>query len=285
MKKIILLLISIVCVHTLVNAQQQASCCSVSKTSHTGMAVFSSDAAFRRAHKSPHAYTHVNAKGSMIEYNTADGKKANAYLIKSASPSTKYVFLIHEWWGLNDYIKKNADNLYTDLGGKVNIIALDLYDGKVTSNKDTAGVYMGGVSTVRIESILNGASAFAGDKAEIISMGWCFGGGWALQSSILAGDKSKGTIIYYGMPEKDPAKLKSLKGDVLGIFSTKDKWITPEIVAQFDKDLTAAGKKHVFKNFDAEHAFANPSNPQYNKVFTEEAWGMSVAFIKKAFVL
>lgn len=285
MKKIILLITFILCAQVFVYAQQQASCCAVSAANHTGMAVFSSNAAFRKAHKSPKAFTHTDTKGSMIEFYATDGKKANAYLIKSALPSTKYVFLIHEWWGLNDYIKKDADKLYTDLGGKVNVIALDLYDGKVTSNRDTAAAYMSSANTVRIESILKGAYTFAGDKAEIISMGWCFGGGWALQSSILAGEKSKGTIMYYGMTEKDPAKLAALKGDVLGIFGTKDKWINPEMVAAFDKDLTAAGKKHVIKNFDADHAFANPSNPQFNKAFTAEAWGLSVAFIKKAFVL
>lgn len=281
MKKIILLLASLTFLSTILSAQQN-SCCKVSTASHTGMAQFSSNAAFRKAHKSPKSFTLVNAKGSMIQFDATDGKKANAYLVKASSASNKYVFVIHEWWGLNDYIKQDADKMYADLGGKVNVVALDLYDGKVTTNRDSAAVYMSSASTTRITAILNGAFAFAGSKAEIVSMGWCFGGGWALQSSILAGDKSKGTIMYYGMTEKDPAKLAALKGDVLGIFGTKDKWINPEMVAAFDKDLTTAGKKHTLKSFDADHAFANPSNPQFNKAFTEEAWGMSVAFIKKA---
>jgi len=284
MKKIILLVTSVIFLGV-TSFAQQSSCCKVTTASNTGMSLFSSDAAFRKAHKSPKAFTLVNAKGGMIQFDAADGKKANAYVIKASSPTNKYVFVIHEWWGLNDYIKKDADKLYADLGGKVNIMALDLYDGKVTSNRDSAAAYMGAASATRIASILNGAFTFAGNKAEIVSMGWCFGGGWALQSSILAGDKSKGTIIYYGMTEKDPAKLASLKGDVLGIFATKDKWINPEIVAAFDKDLTAAGKKHVIKSFNADHAFANPSNPDFNKVYTEEAWGMSLAFIKKAFLI
>ncbi|WP_018342918.1 dienelactone hydrolase family protein [Cytophaga aurantiaca] len=283
MKKIILLIASIVIGATAF--AQQPNCCKVAAASNSGMSVFSSDAAFRKAHKSPKAYTLVDAKGAMIQFDAADGKKANAYMIKASSSSNKYVFLIHEWWGLNDYIKKDADKLYADLGGKVNIMALDLYDGKVTSNRDSAAAYMGAANAARIISILNGAFTFAGTKAEIISMGWCFGGGWALQSSILAGDKSKGTVMYYGMTEKDPAKLTSLKGDVLGIFGTKDKWINPEMVETFKKDLTAAHKNYTFRIFDADHAFANPSNPQYNKAYTKEAWGMSVAFIKKAFLL
>ncbi len=282
MKKIILLLTYFFALNMLVSAQYN-SCCKIANTN--GMNVFSSDAAFRKAHKNPKSFTLLNAAGSMIQFAVADGKKANAYLIKSSSPSNKYVFVIHEWWGLNDYIKKDADKLFHDLGGKVNIMALDLYDGKVAANKDSAAAYMAAASSTRIVAILNGASAFAGTKAEIISMGWCFGGGWALQSSILAGDKSKGTVMYYGMTEKDPAKLAGLKGDVLGIFATQDKWINPEMVAEFEKNLKAAGKKYTIKNFNADHAFANPSNPQYNKVYTEEAWVLSVAFIKKAFMI
>jgi carboxymethylenebutenolidase len=284
MKKILLLISTIVFLQTRGFAQQK-TCCDVSKTNHSGMNVFASSKSFKNAHKSPTDFILENAKGNMIQFDVKEGKMGNAYMIKSASASNKYVFLIHEWWGLNDYIKKEADKLYDDLGGKVNIMALDLYDGKVTSNRDSAGAYMGAANANRIAMILNGASTFAGMKAEIISMGWCFGGGWALQSSILLGDKSKGTIMYYGMTEKDPAKLKSLKGEVLGIFGTKDKWINPAMVAAFDKDLTAAGKKHVIKSFDADHAFANPSNPDFNKAYTEEAWAMSVAFIKKAFLL
>jgi len=56
--------------------------------------------------------------------------------VKAAGPTKKYLFVIHEWWGLNDYIKQEAEKLQKELG--VNVIALDLYDGKVTSDPKTA---------------------------------------------------------------------------------------------------------------------------------------------------
>ena len=55
------------------------------------------------------------------------------------------------------------------------------------------------------------------------------------------------------------------------------------MVNQFEKDLTVAGKKYTIKRFDADHAFANPSNPIYDKKSTDEAYALSIAFIKKAF--
>jgi len=280
MKRLLLAITCFVSLGTAVFAQNR-SCCTVA--SMDGMNQFSSDPAFKRAHKNPKAFTLMNAAGTMIQFPTADGKKGNGYLIKASVATNRYVFVYQEWWGLNDYIKKESDKIYSDLGGKVNVIAVDLYDGKVAANRDSAKVYMGAASPERITTIINGAFTYAGSKAEIVSIGWCFGGGWALQSSILAGDKSKGTVIYYGSPEKDPAKIATLKGDVLGIFATKDKWINAEVVGEFEKNLKASGKKYTIKQYDADHGFANPSNPIYDKKYTDEAYALSLAFIKKAF--
>lgn len=110
-------------------------------------------------------------------------------------------------------------------------------------------------------------------------MGWCFGG-WSLQSALIGGKQTVGCVMYYGMPEKDVAKLKMLKSDVLGLFAEQDKSISPEIVAQFEKNMAAAGKKVTVKEYPAVHAFANPSNPNYNKVLAEDAHQRALAYLK-----
>ncbi|MFT5185244.1 MAG: dienelactone hydrolase [Flavobacteriales bacterium] len=45
--------------------------------------------------------------------------------------------------------------------------------------------------------------------------------------------------MYYGMSEKDTELLSTLKCDVLGIFASKDGWITADVVSRFEKDLLA----------------------------------------------
>ena len=137
------------------------------------------------------------------------------------------------------------------------------------------------VKTKRAEDIIKGASKYAGPKASIASLGWCFGGGWSLQTALLVGPKAAGCVMYYGMPEQSVAKLKTLKCDVLGLFATQDDHITPAVVQQFEKDMQVAGKKLTVYNYDAVHAFANPSNPKYNQQFADDAHAKALAFLQE----
>jgi carboxymethylenebutenolidase len=256
----------------------QGSCCSRPATE--SFAAFLKDDKFVSDHESPIPFELMDQKGKMISFKTPDGVDGNAYEIKAAKTSNKYVFVIHEWWGLNDYIKQESEKIYTTLGD-VNVIALDLYDKKVADNKEDAAKYMGGVKTERAQSIINGAIAYTGKNASIAIIGWCFGGGWSLQGSILAGKQGKACVMYYGMPEKDKEKLKGLKADVLGIFAKKDGWISTEIVDNFEKEMKGLKKGITIKQYDADHAFANPSNPHFNKEYSEEAFGIAMKFIKE----
>jgi carboxymethylenebutenolidase len=51
-------------------------------------------------------------------------------------------------------------------------------------------------------------------------------------------------------------------------------------VAEFEANMKKAGKGIQIKSFDAEHAFANPSNPAYDKAATEEAWKLATNYFK-----
>jgi carboxymethylenebutenolidase len=77
---------------------------------------------------------------------------------------------------------------------EVNVLALDLYDGMVADNRDSAMKYIQAVNTVRLENIIKGAIAYAGEDARIFTIGWCFGGMWSLQASILAGKQGAGEL-------------------------------------------------------------------------------------------
>jgi carboxymethylenebutenolidase len=85
------------------------------------------------------------------------------------------------------------------------------------------------------------------------------------------------------MPETDMAKLKKLNSDVLGIFAIQDKWINPEVVKTFQKNMAAAGRKVTVHNYEADHAFANPSNPKYNREFAAKAHNQSLVYLRSKF--
>jgi len=243
------------------------------------MADFADDQDFKDKHPAPTKVV-FKAKGEMITFDTPDGKTASAYALKSSEESDKYLFVFQEWWGLNDNIKREADKYFAALEG-VNIIAPDMYDGKSADNPDDAGKLMQGADQDRLEAIIKGALNYAGDEPEIATIGWCFGGGLSLQSSILAGESAKACVMYYGMPVKTAAELAPLEVPVLGIFAEEDQWINKTVVSDFEKLAAATGKKLDTQWFEADHAFANPSNPKYNEEAATKANAMAMEFIKK----
>lgn len=259
-------------------AQSKMACCA-KPTATKRFAMLASDKNFRMAHANPLKTHFQSTVGKTVTYKTPDGKEATAFVFKAKKPTNIYLFVIHEWWGLNDYVKKESEILYNQLGD-VNIIDLDLYDGKTTDNRDEAGKLMQAVKEDRAKAIINGAIAYAGPKAKIATLGWCFGGGWSLQTALMAGSKTIACVMYYGMPEQDVNKLKTLHSDVLGNFASKDQWINPKVVSQFEANLKAAGKKGEIYEYDADHGFANPSNPIYNSEATKQANARTLAYLK-----
>jgi len=249
------------------------------KATSDNMAQFTKDGKFNDAHELP-AKLDLIEKGKPITYGTPDGKTASAYFLKAAEESDKYLFVIHEWWGLNDHIKQEAERLFEAIGN-VNVMALDIYDGNVATNRDDAGKFMNLVTEERANAIINGALAYAGQNAKVATIGWCFGGGWSLKASILAGDQGIGCVIYYGMPVQKADQLVNLQAEVLGLFAEKDGWITPEVVNNFEAIMKATGKAVTTKQFDADHAFANPSSPRYEESAAKEANAMALKFLKE----
>jgi carboxymethylenebutenolidase len=274
--KNLFLTLTILCSAKLIS---QTSCCA--KPASTDVfAMLTHDKQFVSTHLEPLPFTLTNPMGKNISFRSADGKIGYGYEIKAATPTDNYIFVIHEWWGLNDYVKQESEKWFSTLGN-VNVIAIDLYDQKVATNRDSAAKYMGTVKTERAEAIIKGALLYAGTKAKVATVGWCFGGGWSLQTSILAGTQAQACVMYYGAPEENTAKLATLTAPVMFMWPEQDKWITKELVTKFETNMKAANKNLQVKAYDADHAFANPSNPKFNKPFADDAFKNASAFIRE----
>ena len=245
------------------------------------MAQFVNAPGFASFHLSPISFE-FDAQGEMVSFPTSDGVDGKGYLLKASAPSEQWLFVFQEWWGLNDHIKHKAEVFYNDLGGKVNVIALDMYDGKVTTNPKEAGQIMQSVKEPRLEEIVKGAIKLAGTNAKIANVGWCFGGSWSLKSALLTGNQNIGSVIYYGMPVRDVEKLKTLNSDVLGLFATEEH-ISKAVIEEFAASMKTAGKELTYKIFPAAHGFSNPSNPKYDPEASKEAYEMAITYLKSKF--
>jgi carboxymethylenebutenolidase len=187
--------------------------------------------------------------------------------------------VIQEWWGLNDNIKMEADQYFKDLGD-VNVMAVDMYDGKVSATPDSAMKLMRGADMNRMVALIQGAVKHAGAKASIYSVGWCFGGMWSLQTAIIAGPQAKGSVMYYGRPEANMEKLKSIQCDIIGFFGNLDQSPSPAMVNTFEANMKLAGKNLTTYKYEAGHGFANPSNPSYNAAAKTDSYSKAIAFLK-----
>lgn len=260
----------------------QACCSPTTSENMSGphqMAMLGNDENFVKMHEAPLPLSFTPESGNFITFKTNDTLDGRAFEVKSPNQSNKFIFMFHEWWGLNEYIQQEAERLQKELSD-VTVLAIDLYDGKVADTPDEAGKLTKTVTTERATNIINGALTYVGENAKIGTIGWCFGGGWSHQAALLGGKQTAACVIYYGMPEMDVERLKALNAPVLGIFGKQDGWISPEKVKEFEKAMKQAGKKLTVKMYDAVHAFANPSNPKHDKKATEDAHKHTIAFFK-----
>lgn len=255
------------------NAQ---SCCQ----KPADMKLLALNADFRKAHEIPEPIDFHPAKGLMINFPTADGVEGQAFYVPCGKPTQKVLLVIHEWWGLNDYIKREAEKWQKDLGD-VDVYAIDLYDGKATTNPDDAGKLMGGLTEERARAIINGVIANAGTDKKFATIGWCMGGTWSFNSTLLAGKQAAGCVMYYGFPEADVKKIGRLTTDVLYIYGTKDNYIRSEHVKAFGDHVKSTGHVFTRKDYEAVHAFANPSNPHFDSDAAGKAQKHVLDFLKK----
>lgn len=277
MKKL-LLLIALSGIIQFAQAQTK-SCCSAPDQ----FASLSSDIAFVNKHENPVPFTFISEMGVAVTVMCNDGTTANGYALKSTNSSNKFLFVFHEWWGLNDYIKQTSEQLYKDLNAEVNIIAIDLYDGKVAAVRDSAKAYMNALSPERAKVIIDGFLTHVGDSAQIATIGWCMGGGYSMQASLQMQQQAIGCVMYYGMPESNTERLKTLQADVLMIWPNQDKWINKEVVDTFKANMVSLDKKLFVEEYNADHAFANPSNPKFDNEAATNANNKALIFLKSKF--
>lgn len=190
------------------------------------------------------------------------------------------MFVFHEWWGLNDNIIREANEWSEPLG--VNVLAIDLYDGKIGTTREAAGTLMQEADANRIQNIIAASFEYVGNDARVGTIGWCYGGGWSMQSALIGNEQVDAYVIYYSMPESDVERLQTLNAPVLGIFASQDQWINTDVIASFEENMNAAEEQLTVYSYDAQHAFANPSNEGvYNAEAARDAREKSMEFLKE----
>jgi len=176
------------------------------------------------------------------------------------------VLVVHEWWGLTDYIKGRTEQL-ARLGYIA--FAIDMYgEGMIAKSPDEAGML---ASMYRLDRQLMRSRANAGlevlrkqgltDSKRIAAIGYCFGGGTVLELARSGADIA-GVVSFHGsLDNPHPEDAHNVKAKILVLHGADDPYVTIEQVTAFWKEMMktdADWQIHVYSG--AVHSFTNPAS-------------------------
>jgi carboxymethylenebutenolidase len=224
-------------------------------------------------------------KTRMVRFRHA-AENVTGFLALPRDPNRhRAIIVIHEWWGLNQWVKEQATNLATN--GYV-ALAVDLYHGKVTADPAEARKLKRGLTIDRAMGDLKAAFDYLATRPDVDpkhmgALGWSMGGGLALQLAIHE-PRLAACVVNYGPLPTNPADIQKINAQVLGIFGALDRGIPPDKVRAFERCMSAVKKPVDIEIYDgAGHAFESPANERsYRPKATAEAWVRTLKFFEHA---
>jgi dienelactone hydrolase len=214
-----------------------------------------------------------SVKEENVSYS-ADTTTLNGFVAYDQNSTAKrpVVLIVHEWWGLNDYVRRRAKQL-AEMGYLA--MAVDMYgNGKTAANPQEALAYAmpfysnPQLAKARFDAALNKIKTYAqADTANVAAIGYCFGGSMVLNVAKM-GDPLAGVVSFHGGLAGVPANKDLLKAKVLVCHGNADSFVPAQEVAQFRKSMDSIGADYTFKTYDsATHAFTNPDATEAGKRF------------------
>lgn len=224
--------------------------------------------------------------GEAVVYTTADGQDIAGWLARpeNAEGDLPGLIVIHEWWGLNDNVRRAAERL---AGEGYIALAVDLHKG-MTADTPKDAMKMGRVlSQNKAPALANLADAHAflmneAGATKVGTIGWCQGGRWSMEATLAMPEKVSATVVYYGRVPTDPEVLERIQSPVLGVFAGDDFIVPPKLAYGFAEAMENEKKDLEFYMYrDSAHAFSNPSGTEYNPEAAADAWKHTTAFLKR----
>lgn len=201
------------------------------------------------------------------------------------------VVVIHEIFGLSDWIRAVADQLAAD--GFI-AVAPDLLSGKgpkgggteAYASRDDVTRAVSGLGrdevVARLDAVRRYALALPAAGGKSASVGFCWGGATSFAYAV-AQPALNAAVVYYGTAPGDLSTLAAVKAPVLGLYGGNDARVDATI------DPTQAKMKEFGKSFEphvfagAGHGFLRAQGGQdgANGKATEQAWPLTIAFLRQ----
>jgi dienelactone hydrolase len=237
----------------------------------------------------------AEVKTKVVNY-AHDGTNLKGFLawddaVKGKRPG---VLVVHEWWGLNDYARKRAEEL-----AKLGYVAFacDMYgDGKVTDHPDDAGKFAG---EVRKNLKAWQGRALAGlkvlqdnemvDGNSLAAIGYCFGGSTALQLAYTGAPVKAVATFHAALPTPSATDAKAIKAKIVVCHGEADKFIPQKAIDEFRAALDAAKVQYDFVSYPGVvHSFTVPgadkvgiAGMKYDAKADQDSWARMLKLFKE----
>lgn len=220
---------------------------------------------------------------SWVEYLSGEDTVKAYFAIPSGEGPFPALIVIHEWWGLNDWIKQNADE-FAKRGYAA--LAIDLYRGQIATSSDEAHELSRGLPEDRVLRDLKSSFAFLSNhtkvkKDRIGAIGWCMGGSYSLSAALHLKELAA-AVICYGRLVTEDDEIEKINCPVLGIFGETDRGIPASSAKTFERKAQQLEKNVRVTIYPlVGHAFMNPNNKSgYHEKTAGEAWQRVYAFLE-----
>lgn len=227
--------------------------------------------------------------GEWITYDAGAGDSVSAWLVfPERSDNAPVVIVIHEIFGMTDWVRSVADQLAA--AGFI-AIAPDLLSGKGPGGGGTESLGQDARRAIRdldpdevtrrLEAAARYGTALPAARNAVASIGFCWGGSTSFRFAT-ASQLLDAAVVYYG---SSPAteSLTNIEAPVLGLYGGNDARVNATIDAA-QQEMQRLGKSYDVHIFDgAGHGFLRAQSGQdgANMRATEQAWSRTVSFLRE----
>jgi dienelactone hydrolase len=207
----------------------------------------------------------MNILTNRIEYAVADASHQGYLAYDDEQTGDRPgVVIVHEWWGLNDYMVRRA-HMLAELGYVA--LAIDMFGGgRVADNPDEAGKLMNGVlddmesGTAALEAGYQLLQSQAGvDPQHTAAIGYCFGGAMALHMARIGLPLSAVVSFHGALGSFHTAEPGSIKPSILVCHGAADSMVSMDELDGFKQEMDQAQADYeVLVLEGARHGFSNP---------------------------
>jgi len=218
-----------------------------------------------------------------IDFVSRDGQPMTGELsLPAGSARGPAVVVVHEWWGLNDDMRRICERFAAD---GIVALAVDLFGGRVTTDEQVALKLVTEMKTLDAMEIIGGAverlSSHARSDGRVFVTGFCVGGAMALAAACNV-EGLAGVIPFYGVPKAEYADWSKRTCPVLGHYGRKDDGIPVAKVEALEAAIRAGSPAPVsIHYYEAGHAFMREPDPaKFDERAAKLAWTRSVELMR-----